>query len=54
MPDPITRAEAEETVEYCPHCRTKTWHRDRVCEWSDGHIAAALKPFIPQEATDGQ
>jgi hypothetical protein len=31
MPDP------KETVQYCPICRTKTWHVNGVCEWTDGH-----------------
>ena len=26
-----------ETVQFCPRCRTKTWHLNGVCEWSDGH-----------------
>jgi hypothetical protein len=27
----------DDTVEYCPVCRTRTWHVERVCEWADGH-----------------
>ncbi len=26
-----------QSIEFCPVCATKTWHNDRVCEWSDGH-----------------
>jgi hypothetical protein len=32
------------TVQYCPICRTKTWHVDGVCEWLDGHVVMGWKP----------
>jgi hypothetical protein len=37
-------------VTYCQHCKTKTWHVDGVCEWSDGHPKKA-EPMV-EDPTD--
>ncbi|HEU4582672.1 MAG TPA: hypothetical protein VFS67_30655 [Polyangiaceae bacterium] len=41
------------TVEYCEHCRCKTWHLldaqtgERACEWLERHILQST-PATPQ------
>jgi hypothetical protein len=42
--DKLARAPAVESVRYCLMCRTKTWHMDGVCEWSDGHKSQEDRP----------
>ena len=32
-----------DTLERCPRCKCTTWHKDGVCEWSDGHSDASLR-----------
>jgi hypothetical protein len=51
MIDEPTPAHQLETVTYCLICRTKTWHVDGVCEWSDGH---GLRTLDPNKAPEGQ
>ena len=37
----IPTIEPAETVNYCPHCKAKTWHINGVCEWVDAHVTAS-------------
>jgi len=43
---------ATETVQYCPHCKCKTWHADGVCEWSDGHKPPKTTETPPTRTAD--